>query len=311
MSAYVVSATQQLNMERIMVTRTVIGVIGILAASSAMASTQTWDFKSSGDTALNGSGYGNTIEFTRNDGEGDIELTVSAWSETINTTDFCNDFPSDPSCLSGTGNSGTTEKDPYIDTAQLVYYSDTLGIQNQDGEGGAPQHSIDNIPNSSSTGYNDYDMVLLEFDEAITLTDVVIGWATNNGNNSNNGAADISVVAYTGNTAITSTPFFAQTDTWGSLLSNGWESIGNYQNASQTQAITTDVVSNYWLVGAYNPIFGGNLSNANDGFKLAAVKTERGSRPPPSTQISEPGSLAVMLLGLVGLGLRRKSRKAA
>jgi hypothetical protein len=297
-------------MERIMAIRTVIGAIGILAASSALASPQTWDFKNSGDTTLSGSGYGNTIDFTRNDGEGDIALTVSAWSETINTSDFCSDFPSDPSC-NDTGSTGSTERDPYIDTAQLVYYGDTLGIQNQDGEGGAPQHSIDNIPNSSSTGYNDYDMVLLEFDEAITLTNVVIGWATNNGNNSNNGSADISVVAYTGNSAITSTPFFAQTETWGSLLSSGWESIGNYENASQTQAITTDVVSNYWLVGAYNPIFGGGLSNANDGFKLAAVETERGSRPPPSTQISEPGSFAIMLLGLVGLGLRRKSAKTA
>lgn len=291
--------------------RALVGITSILASSAAVASTQTWNFVNGGDTSLSGSSYGNTIEFTRDDGEGDIELTVSGWSETINTSNFCNDFPSDPSCTVGDETANSTERDPYIDTAALVYYGDTLGIKNQDGESGAPQHSIDNVPNASSYGYNDYDMVLLEFDEAITLTDIGIGWATNDGDGNNDNMADISVVAYTGNSAINSSPFFASTETWGSLLSNGWESVGNYENASQTQAVTTDVVSNYWLVGAYNPIFGGNLSNANDGFKLASVSTQRGSRtpPPPATQVSEPGTLAILLLGLGAVGLRRKTKK--
>ena len=285
-----------------MFVRSVLGIVALTVSSVSFAATQTWNFVNGGDSVTQGgdsSGYGNFINFNRNG----VNLNVSAWSETINDSSFCTNNPSAPEC-SGSNNSGSTQLDPFIDTARLEYYGNTLGIANQDGEGGAPQHSIDNIPNCNCNSYNDYDMVLLQFDEAVNLTQINIGWATNNGSSSSNGMADMSVVAYTGNTDLGGSPFFANTDTWGGLLNNNWSSIGNYQNVNQTLSVTSGVYSKYWLVGAYNPIFGGNLSNANDGFKLAGVSTQTQNTPPP--QVPEPSSIALILLG-AGLLWRRRA----
>ncbi|MFT6735882.1 MAG: hypothetical protein ACJAS9_004096 [Polaribacter sp.] len=280
----------------------------MLFATTTFASGTTWNFVNSGDTQIEGGdSYGNYIDLER-DG---IELIVSAWSETKNNSDPCIDFPELPECQVADGSNESTERDLFIDTAKLEYYGNTLGVKNKDGEGGSPQHSIDNIPNSSAYGYNDYDMVLLQFNKKVVLDEIVIGWATNDGGINSYGAADISIVAYTGDDTKNANPFFANTQTWGDLLTStpNWQSVENIENASILQAITNPVASQYFLIGAYNPIFGGNLSNANDGFKLSGVKTKTAASKPPSNAIPEPSSIALAFLGLLLLRRRQSLKK--
>ena len=297
-----------------------VSMIMLSTAASAAVSTQTWTFDNTNPAGLDNStqiqgGYdsnGNYIEWIGEDG---ITINVTAWSETAGSTSICDTDPAAPECVSGTeSSSGSTEIDPFIRNAKLQYYGSSLGIENRDGEGGAPQHSIDNIPNYSGAGYNDYDAVLIEFSKAVTLDNINVGWATNNGDGSNNGKADISVIAYNGASSDVS-PFFSASSTWGSFLGNGWSRIGDYQDASSLYSIKKSenaqtenmFKSKFWLISAYNPVFGGILSNANDGFKLKGLATSFSTTP--STSVNEPGTIAIALLGLFGVYFqsRRKS----
>lgn len=301
----------------------ILGIFVVACALPAYASVQTqvWNFDNTNhgtnkntqrQSGGNGSnGVGNFISWT---GDDNVQIHVSAWSETINDNKFCNDFPTAPECIPDGSDPTTTTLDPYIDKATLKYYDSSLGIENQDGEGGAPQHSIDNIPNyTGNAAYNDYDAVLVQFDQKTNLSSIDIGWATNDGDGSSDGSADISIVAYTGNNDLNNNPFFATTSTWGSLLTNGWSRIGHYQNAGGSYAIANNaateikgVLSKYWLISAYNPLFGGTaLSNANDGFKLAGLTTTTGSND-PSTPVPAPASFALLALCAVGMVVRRK-----
>lgn len=299
----------------------------ILMSSVATASVQTqtfdqdWLFDNSNPSGPNNStriqggdsnGFGNYIEWTGEDG---ITVKVSAWSETAGSRSICDTDPAAPECITGpASSSGTTEYDPYIRNAALRYYSESLGIENRDNEGGAPQHSIDNIPNYSGAGYNDYDAVLVQFSTAVTLDEVKIGWATNNGLNNNTRKADISVIAYNGASNDVSS-FFSASSTWGSFLNNGWSRIGDYQDAkatlslrgnSQTVVNLDSFKSNFWLISAYNPVFGGALTNANDGFKLAGLATSFSVTT--TSSVSEPGTLAIASLGLFGLFINRRRK---
>lgn len=99
---------------------------------------------------------------------------------------------------------------------------------------------------------------------------------------------------------------------WGDA---GWSTIGSYADVTGYQAVSTDVASKYWLIGAYNAIFsggetvlnGGTLTAGNDGLKLASVKGDIGTPRVPPTDVPEPGTLAIFALAMVGLfGNRRK-----
>lgn len=290
-----------------MVTNRLIGLVTLLLSYPALASTTVWDFNEANNPIQNpGPKYpGNYIEWTQNG----VTMTLSAWSETINDSSYCSTNPSSPEC-SNTGSSGTTELDPFIDKASLVYYQggENLGISNQDeaspgNDPGSPQHSIDNIPNSSSVGYNDYDMVLAEFSELVSLTGIFKGWEYTD--------SDVSILAYTGSDTITSDPFFSTSSTWSDLLNQGWAHVGDYAGLDSTVAISTPIESQYWLIGAYNDAFGGSFSSAkDDGFKLGSLTTKKSSTPPPpATSVSEPGSTALLTLGLalIWMRIRRQS----
>lgn len=293
-----------------MVVSRLIGTATLLFSCSALASTTVWDFNeidnpiqggfnANGTPATpGGENYpGNYIEWTQNG----ITMTLSAWSETINNPDYCLDQGNTaPECI-GDSTTGTTELDPFIDRASLAYYQngENLGISNQDeaspgSDAGSPQHSIDNIPNSSTLGYNDYDMVLAEFTESVNLTGIYSGWQA--------GDSDVSILAYTGSSTLSSDPFFSNTSTWSGLLGEGWQLVGNFSNVSNNYAISTAIESQYWLIGAYNDAFGGNFISAmDDGFKLGALTTQTVST---TTSVSEPGNAALLSIGVLMLWMR-------
>lgn len=158
-----------------------------------------------------------------------------------------------------------------------------IGVENAKN----PQHAVDN-----SGG--DHDALLFSFNKVVDLSGLGIGWYDTD--------ADVSLLAYTG-----ATPFAGNLNgygsNWADLLSNGWSLVGNYnRNGNGSFAVNAiDVHSQYWLVGAYNPVFGtGNgLTKKNDYFKLKTITFE-------AVEVAESGSLILLILGLAGLGFARR-----
>lgn len=242
---------------------------------SAFGATETWSF----DTfSKDFSGNGNT--YTGTSGSG-IGLSVTGWSNT--------------------GGYDT------IQDAELGYSNGYgLTLQNRDEGSWTPDHAID------SSNYlpwlNDYDMVLLSFDTAVNLAGFSLGWAAEywNWGDSVGSQADVSVLAYNGADA----PAVAGS-TWNDVadLASGWTSEAQVYDADDYayQAISTSTESKYWLIGAYNPVFGGSGGYAgNDAFKLAGVQAQPGTQP--ATSVPEPGTVLLFAAGLFGIALRSRKR---
>lgn len=143
-------------------------------------------------------------------------------------------------------------------------------------------------------------MALLCFSEAVTLESVTIGWWRND--------TDMTVMALTGG------PFADFTGKkWTDLTASmGWVAEGDYFDGPSGTPIeiATDLVAQYWLVGAYNwnlsapnnyPT-GGVSSGGTDNFKLTeAVVT---------SVIPAPGSFALAAIGIAAARISRKRRRA-
>lgn len=273
-----------------------------LVAMNCFAGTQTWDFTNSivggNDTRLDGAYMGNSFSMNV-DG---ITLTVTGWADSLGTTDTSNPH------------SETVEE------AQLVYYGQQLGIINQDealnDDYGTPNHSIDNY--DSSRWGDDYEMVLLSFSEAVSLDQIGIGWAREDyGTNNEQRHADITTVAYTGSD--TNTGSSSNGDSWTdrNLFGNSWAEVAadaawtfvsDISNADDYAYHSIDnpdaVISNFWLVGAYNPVFSETCwTHDNDGFKLSKLISS--SEDP--TEVPEPTSIILFLS--FGIAMLVKNKK--
>lgn len=243
--------------------------LAILASSSSvLASTHTADF-----SAVNSANTSYSFFDYSVDG---VDVHVTAWSDTAN--------------VSGDGAGDNTIRD-----ANLVRYGSGWGMINDDEGGGQPEHSMDNM------GYSvDYDMILVSFSEAVTLTGANFSWLYNSLQ------SEISVAAISGALANG-----LNGSTWQNVVSdagNMWSDsshVSNYYagiSAGQT-------ASQYWLVGAYNSIFNTNFNGGtanNDGVKLSSLDFT--IAPPPSTEVAEPQTALVMALGLGVLMLRRRKQ---
>ncbi len=271
--------------------KTLSAVVALLASSTALAGTQVWDFLGNGSSIENDNahsiGSGTYIDLYVDN----IELVISAWSSSKNSGSCSN---GDPVCDS---NNALYDQDPFIERAELTKYNGSgLGAINNDEGDTSPHHAFDN--NGSNDGWVDYDMALLQFDTAVVLDEIDIGWRGDD--------SDMTVLSYTGNAAISGSPF-GGSDTWYSLLSNGWSHVGNYADVSTStnQVISGATASKYWLVGVYNPVFGESWSIGNDSIKLAGVKTST-VEGTPNTEVPEPTALALLLGGMALLTSRRR-----
>lgn len=194
----------------------------------------------------------------------------------------------------------------------LTYFSGNGVGMPSDGTD-VPNHAIDNVGNTEG--------VVLSFGSAVALKNVTIGYYS--------GDADISVFRYTGGG---STTLAGSTAT--STAAAGWSLVGNFANLQDYSGQANfnssgSLTSSWWLITAYNPAFGstnssagGTLGVGNDYFKLLSVSSTCqttnangtcGATPPPPSRVSEPASLALTSLALLGVvgARRRRSRKPA
>lgn len=177
------------------------------------------------------------------------------------------------------------------------------------------QHGLDNV--------NGIDGIVFKFTQGVQLTSLTVGWLS--------GDYDASVYMWTGSGApTTSTPNSLAYGTTGwTLVSHLYYNNSNSDSyVSKVGSIASSVTtySSYWLVSAYTGA--GTVNNSlkdttPDYFKLMAIsgnlcdKTLVGNEcktitTPPGNQVPEPGSLALLGLGAMGMiaARRRQQRQS-
>ena len=237
-------------------------LVGLIGAMPAGAATQTFDFDDDFQNFTGGNVNGNSLVLSNNG----VSLTVTGWADTGGTNDNL------------------------IRDARLYWANNNaLGVINRDESNDSPNHAVDNVSS------NDFDMLLLEFSEAVNLEAIDFNWVGND--------SDVSILAWNGGSGN------LNGETWSSILAtNGgeWDHEDNYSNVGTAYYSVNagNIESSKWLIGAYNPVYGNGWTSGNDAFKLDLVSTSTRDKPPGEVPV--PGTLALILLGAAGLRARKR-----
>ena len=201
--------------------------------------------------------------------------------------------------------------------ANLQKISNTwaYGITNNDEAyyNGSADHAIDNLNyyyEGSNAAYKsgvtnverDYDFVLLSFDSAVTLTGASFSWLYSSND------SQVSVAALSDTSALTS-----GVNTWSDIVADALTSasydIENCDYLEHRADFAFTESAQYWLVGAYNTVFG-NIGGyiGNDAFKLANVgfSITETTGTPDTTEVSEPGTIGLLMACSLIVMWRRK-----
>jgi hypothetical protein len=217
--------------------------------------------------------------------------------------------------ITGWSDTGGSNDDKLESGSIQAYYNCTLGkngcttanrkvgygLQNTESGDG---HALDNF-----TGGNDFDMFLFSFSEAVSLKSAGFSYISGSNGNSEVTIAGLSDISM----------FSDSNTTWSDVTGNiiagalGHFGIDRTKNDSglYESSFGNDFTqtAKYWLVGAYNTVFDGNNSTHHGvGLKLSSLDISI-QNTQQNTEVSEPGALALMSLGL-GLVLYRRKRRA-
>lgn len=273
-----------------------------LAGTGSASAAISWNL-TGGGSETGALANGNTRSYTASGNA----LTVSAWSNTKNSS---------------------TAADAYIQNAYLASYSGGLGVTNRDGASGGGDTYEGTIAQTSVPGHTldnslRYDSMLFDFGagKSFQLKSVTVGWWQTD--------SDLTILAYTG----TGTPTFTSSSAsqgYSSLLGSGWSVVksstgttgtAHYANAANGGVAQSsnaagykplpvndlNISARYWLVGALNTLVqalpsGASVGAGNDYVKIAGVGGEFKGVP-------EPGGFMLLGVALAGLVIYRR-RKA-
>lgn len=170
------------------------------------------------------------------------------------------------------------------------------GIYNKDYD---DHHAIDNL--ASDFGEVDYDMVLLSFSEAVTLTGATFSWLIDDASTQQVSVAGFSsIVDASSWSTVAST--MSQPDLMGSFQ------IEECDDVYESAFTSVSGAAQYWLVGAYNSAFGYIDNLHNDAFKLASIGFNKETDPgdPGTEPVNAPGTFALLALSGAFAAWRRR-----
>ena len=272
-----------------------------LMSASALASTSYADFST---VTAPSSGNFNSFSVLSNG----VTVSVSGWSDTAN---FSNSEGGNPL----TGDDKITEAVDFDQHPLGGWAMTNLDEQNTNTCG--YHHSADNL--GSDCGYQDFDMFLIEFSEAVNLSSATYAWRLGTTSNNQVTVAALNDTNLEGENWLdvandqTIASGYSQLEnissTSGYYVNQSTRYLSNFDDNSNSN--TTDVYSNFWLVGALNSVFGGNEADeGNDGLKISGVSfSTNTSTPPPATSVPEPTSIMMFGLALVGFAASRRKTK--
>lgn len=182
-----------------------------------------------------------------------------------------------------------------VRSSEVGYFSGYgFGVERSSGN----QHTLDNN--------GGYDFMAFSFVDAVILDAVTSGWHTQD--------SDISILARTGTFNSSSWD-----GSWNSLTSNGFTHVGDYLNLIDDRSTAvngSEIGSNFWLVGAYNPNLDASTSYTagNDYLKLTEISVSNIPTAPTTPSLGAvpapaPASLGLIAAVLAGLGIRRKLKR--
>lgn len=270
-------------------------VCGLAVGTAHAATDVVWTFSNSGSPS-------STFSYLGTDGT--TKATATGWSNrrTCDNSGTC-------------GTTSTTAANNEFGSEAMASFSGGIAVQRSSES--SPEHATDN------NGLTEF--VLLSFDSAVSLKSLQINWPTSTYD------TDMTVLAYNGQNiavgangevldgfgdAALGTEFqwlnSDTSDTAGTvgLTNGGWKLISNLYNVDDHTMVNinnnTNVVSSYWIIGAYNSHLTSGGDSTKDYNKLFAVM---GDIPTGHHGTPEPATLGLFGLGLVGLRFARTFRR--
>jgi hypothetical protein len=280
---------------------TITGLLIASASSFATTTTTEWDLADLDNSDSNywtsygvdENGDGTTYNYGSYQGYSEINftsddntLTITGWADTDGWAKDEN---------------GNWVKDGELDQGKMHYWGDSNGwglVNGDEDDNDYPGHSIDN--------QYDYDMVLLSFENEVSLEGLTVGWSYDGTSGS-----DVTQLAVH---SLSSEPNFNSNsnDTWSEVFNNSsTSSTITFNNSAAPNGYYTsggttgsNGMSKYWLVGVLDVVY--NCYVDMDGFKLLGVTASNGTTV---TEVPEPSTMALFLIAAAFIYRKQTSAK--